>query len=108
MARALNFNAGPAALPLAALEQAQKELLDLNGSLETVDVLVDFDVSNSLLHEQPRTTESTISIAMAPLAAALLPNRIFEMRSFILTIFQYPGSRTCLTWSLVVSTIFEN
>ncbi|HEY2406632.1 MAG TPA: 3-phosphoserine/phosphohydroxythreonine transaminase [Polyangiaceae bacterium] len=32
MARALNFNAGPAALPLAALERAQKELLDLGGT----------------------------------------------------------------------------
>jgi phosphoserine aminotransferase len=32
MTRALNFNAGPAALPLAALEQAQKELLDFNGT----------------------------------------------------------------------------
>ncbi len=32
MARVMNFNAGPAALPLAALERAQKELLDLNGS----------------------------------------------------------------------------
>src|SRR5688572_7314979 len=32
MARAINFNAGPAALPLAALERAQKELLDLGGT----------------------------------------------------------------------------
>jgi phosphoserine aminotransferase len=32
MARALNFNAGPAALPLAALERAQSELLDLGGT----------------------------------------------------------------------------
>ena len=32
MARVSNFNAGPAALPLAALERAQSELLDLNGS----------------------------------------------------------------------------
>src|SRR6185436_5381694 len=32
MARALNFNAGPAALPLAALERAQAELLDLGGT----------------------------------------------------------------------------
>ena len=32
MARAMNFNAGPAALPLAALERAQKELLDLAGT----------------------------------------------------------------------------
>ena len=32
MARAINFNAGPAALPLAALERAQKELLDLAGT----------------------------------------------------------------------------
>ncbi|MFO7180408.1 MAG: 3-phosphoserine/phosphohydroxythreonine transaminase [Pseudomonadota bacterium] len=32
MARAINFNPGPAALPLAALERAQKELLDLNGT----------------------------------------------------------------------------
>ncbi|MFZ5890319.1 MAG: 3-phosphoserine/phosphohydroxythreonine transaminase [Myxococcota bacterium] len=32
MARVMNFNAGPAALPLAALERAQKELLDLGGT----------------------------------------------------------------------------
>jgi phosphoserine aminotransferase len=32
MARVMNFNAGPAALPLAALERAQKELLDFGGS----------------------------------------------------------------------------
>jgi len=32
MARTINFNAGPAALPLAALERAQKELLDLSGT----------------------------------------------------------------------------
>jgi phosphoserine aminotransferase len=32
MARVINFNAGPAALPLAALERAQKELLDIGGS----------------------------------------------------------------------------
>ena len=32
MARVINFNAGPSALPLAALERAQKELLDINGS----------------------------------------------------------------------------
>ena len=32
MARAINFNAGPAALPFSALERAQKELLDLAGT----------------------------------------------------------------------------
>ena len=32
MARVLNFNAGPAALPLAALEKAQQELLDFQGT----------------------------------------------------------------------------
>ncbi|MBX3181321.1 MAG: 3-phosphoserine/phosphohydroxythreonine transaminase [Polyangiaceae bacterium] len=32
MARVINFNAGPAALPLAALERAQAELLDLGGT----------------------------------------------------------------------------
>ena len=32
MARAMNFNAGPAALPLAALERAQRELLDFGGT----------------------------------------------------------------------------
>ena len=32
MARAFNFSAGPATLPLEVLEQAQKELLDYNGS----------------------------------------------------------------------------
>jgi phosphoserine aminotransferase len=32
MARALNFNAGPAAIPLPALERARDELLDFNGS----------------------------------------------------------------------------
>jgi phosphoserine aminotransferase len=32
MARTINFNAGPAALPLAALERAQKELLDFSGT----------------------------------------------------------------------------
>jgi phosphoserine aminotransferase len=32
MTRALNFNAGPAALPLPALERAQAELLDFSGS----------------------------------------------------------------------------
>jgi len=32
MARTINFNAGPAALPLGALERAQKELLDLSGT----------------------------------------------------------------------------
>jgi phosphoserine aminotransferase len=32
MPRALNFNAGPAALPLAALERAQSELLDFGGT----------------------------------------------------------------------------
>ena len=32
MARLMNFNAGPAALPLPALERAQAELLDLEGS----------------------------------------------------------------------------
>ena len=32
MARAMNFNAGPAALPQAALERAQAELLDLGGT----------------------------------------------------------------------------
>jgi phosphoserine aminotransferase len=32
MARKMNFNAGPAALPLVALERAQSELLDFNGT----------------------------------------------------------------------------
>lgn len=32
MARVINFNAGPATLPLAVLEQAQKELLDFEGT----------------------------------------------------------------------------
>lgn len=32
MARAMNFNAGPAALPLAALERAQRELTDVGGT----------------------------------------------------------------------------
>jgi phosphoserine aminotransferase len=32
MSRAMNFNAGPAALPLAALERARDELLDFEGS----------------------------------------------------------------------------
>jgi phosphoserine aminotransferase len=32
MARVKNFNAGPAALPFAALERAQKELLDVDGT----------------------------------------------------------------------------
>jgi phosphoserine aminotransferase len=32
MARVLNFNPGPAALPLAALERAQSELIDFRGS----------------------------------------------------------------------------
>jgi len=32
MSRAINFNAGPAALPLAALERAQRELLDIGGT----------------------------------------------------------------------------
>src|SRR4029079_6865846 len=32
MSRALNFNAGPASLPLAALERARTELLDFEGS----------------------------------------------------------------------------
>jgi phosphoserine aminotransferase len=32
MARVINFNPGPAALPLAALERAQAELLDLGGT----------------------------------------------------------------------------
>lgn len=32
MARAMNFNAGPAALPLEALERAQRELTDLGGT----------------------------------------------------------------------------
>ncbi len=32
MARTINFNAGPAALPLPALERAREELLDLGGS----------------------------------------------------------------------------
>ena len=32
MARVINFNPGPAALPLVALERAQKELLDFNGT----------------------------------------------------------------------------
>jgi phosphoserine aminotransferase len=32
MARVINFNAGPAALPLGVLERAQKELLDIDGS----------------------------------------------------------------------------
>jgi phosphoserine aminotransferase len=32
MARVINFNAGPATLPLSALEQAQKELLDYEGT----------------------------------------------------------------------------
>jgi phosphoserine aminotransferase len=32
MTRAINFNAGPAALPLAALERAQRELVDFAGS----------------------------------------------------------------------------
>jgi len=32
MTRAINFNAGPAALPLAALERAQRELTDFAGS----------------------------------------------------------------------------
>jgi len=32
MARVMNFNAGPAALPLSALERAQSELLDLAGT----------------------------------------------------------------------------
>src|ERR1700761_1520895 len=32
MTRAMNFNAGPAALPFAALERAKEELLDFEGS----------------------------------------------------------------------------
>ena len=32
MARVVNFNAGPAALPLAALERAQRELIDFEGT----------------------------------------------------------------------------
>jgi phosphoserine aminotransferase len=32
MARALNFNAGPAGLPFAALERAQRELIDFEGT----------------------------------------------------------------------------
>src|SRR5512145_2033450 len=32
MSRKINFNAGPAALPLPALERAQKELVDFAGS----------------------------------------------------------------------------
>ncbi len=32
MARVINFNAGPAAIPLAALERAQAELVDFNGT----------------------------------------------------------------------------
>ncbi|MBN9166360.1 MAG: phosphoserine transaminase [Myxococcales bacterium 68-20] len=32
MSRAMNFNAGPAALPLAALDRAREELLDFEGS----------------------------------------------------------------------------
>jgi phosphoserine aminotransferase len=32
MARVYNFNAGPAALPLAALERARDELIDFKGS----------------------------------------------------------------------------
>jgi len=32
MARVINFNAGPAALPSGALERAQRELLDIDGS----------------------------------------------------------------------------
>src|SRR4051812_21975193 len=32
MSRAMNFNAGPAALPLAALERAKEELLDFENS----------------------------------------------------------------------------
>ena len=32
MARALNFNAGPAGLPLPALERAQRELVDFEGT----------------------------------------------------------------------------
>ena len=32
MARAVNFNAGPAALPLAALERAARELADVEGT----------------------------------------------------------------------------
>src|SRR5687768_8200183 len=32
MARVKNFNAGPAALPLEALERAQRELLDFEGT----------------------------------------------------------------------------
>src|SRR5688500_16952902 len=32
MARVINMNAGPAALPLAALERAQRELLDFEGT----------------------------------------------------------------------------
>src|SRR6188474_3909760 len=32
MTRAMNFNAGPAALPLAALERARDELIDFKGT----------------------------------------------------------------------------
>jgi phosphoserine aminotransferase len=32
MARVINFNAGPAAIPLAAIERAQAELVDFNGT----------------------------------------------------------------------------
>src|SRR5438045_1750397 len=32
MSRAINFNAGPAGLPLPALERAQRELLDFEGT----------------------------------------------------------------------------
>ena len=32
MARAFNFNAGPAALPTSVLEKAQAELLDFKGT----------------------------------------------------------------------------
>ena len=32
MSRVMNFNAGPAALPLPALERAQRELVDFDGT----------------------------------------------------------------------------
>src|ERR1700687_5693163 len=54
MTRAINFNAGPAALPLPALERAQAELLDFAGSGMSGMARSDGGKENEQVHHEAR------------------------------------------------------
>lgn len=54
MKRAFNFNAGPAALPLAVLQEAQEELLDFNGTGMSVMELSHRSKDYDAVHNQAK------------------------------------------------------